>query len=368
MNQILKTLRKHWTRVWLIAILLISGGAFVTTAVYTEVASVKRVVSTEPSPSVMFSSNCMRTETSSRRLTSSEYSITVCNFDQEQPNIFNPSTINYTLQAKLQVKTDVGYTDLAEYLLPLETTNNELYNEYVAKANSYFIAKTEDDSDENITNPENKPFNVGNGFSATFTSDSLAAKHSSVDKYKVKIDENAITSANTDIFVYVWAVPNDPLEPISTMLYGTAITANTASWTGTFIEQDCDSVDYDFYNYVITGSGEGTVDILWNPQKFSINDFFFDKKLSGNTFEGDGTTSTILENDPKYGSNSEHKDEHYVNWKKITLIVGGENSKSMYELQLYKTAIEGSLTGDSYTGDNAATKYIACYFNKKEQN
>lgn len=362
MEKILKTLRKHWTRVWLIAILLISGGVYMTYSIYTEVSSVKRVVSTQASPVEMFSSNCMRPDISSRRLSSAEYSITVCNFDQDKPTIYNPSTISYTLYAELQVGEN--YTDMAAYLSSLDQTIPEQkakYDSYLEKAALYFIYKTEDDATGTVARSANV-FTPRNGFSVTLPSDTLAPQKSSVDMYKVEIDSSSINDPDTDIFVHVWAVPTPPttLRTIETRLYGAASAANTATWTGTFIETDCASVDYDFYNYVITGSGEGTVDILWDPSKFNINEFFFNTSLSGNTFVGGNTPTEITGSDTKYGS--EKYDGKYVGWNKITLSVGADNSKNRYELQLYKTATD-SLTGVSYTGDNAATKYIACFFN-----
>lgn len=376
MKKILKTLRKHWTRVWLITVLLLSGGIYVTHAAYTEVSSVKRVVSTQASPGDMFSSNCMRADVSSRRLTSPEYSVTVCNFDQDKPTTYNPSTIKYVLHAELLIKQGDSYLDLSEYLKTLDQNKDDekaIYDKYMEKAAKYFIYKTEDDVDETVTT-SNKGFVKAetdeNGdvtksiVSVDFDTDTLAPQVSSVDKYKVEIDSEAIDDLNTDIFVYVWAKPTEPsdLSTIYTRLYGAKVSADTATWNGTFIETDCDTVDYDFYNYVITGSGSGTVDILWNEEKFEINPFFFDTTLSGNTFVGGNTPETIESNDEKYGSDK-YEDE-YVGWKKITIKVGSVSSgdfvsKNRYELQLYKT-----LSDSSYTGDNAATKYITCFFNK----
>lgn len=364
MNKILKTLRKHWTRAWLIAILLMSGGICVTYAVYTEVSSVKRVVSTQAAPVEMFSSNCMRPDISSRRLSSAEYSVTVCNFDQDKPTIYNPSTISYTLHAELQVKQGDNYTNMATYLNTLDQSNAEqlaLYNDYITKAANYHICKTEDDNPETTVSESESDFTIANGFSVTLTADSLAAQHSSVDKYKVKIDPDSINATNTDIYVHVWAVPTEPanLSTIATRLYGTAISESAATWSGSFNEQNCDTVDYDFYNYIITGSGAGTVDILWDPEKFEINQFFFNTSLSGVNFVGGSSPTTITDSDTKYGNGKDNG--KYVGWSKVTIRVDSM-TKNRYELQLYKTKSD-SLSGVTYTGENAATKYIACFFN-----
>ena len=369
MNKILKTLRKHWTRVWLIAILLMSGGVYVTYAIYTEVSSVKRVVSTQASPVEMFSSNCMRPDISSRRLSSAEYSITVCNFDQDKPTIYNPATISYTLHAELQVKQGDNYINMATYLSTLDQTNAEQkakYESYMEKAAKYYIYKTEDDNPETSVTVSKKPFVVDDGVvSVNLNADTLAAQHSSVDKYKVEIDSSAVNDPNTDIFVHVWADPTEPvnLSTIETRLYGAALSESAATWSGSFNEQNCDTVDYDFYNYIITGSGAGTVDILWDPKKFEINQFFFNTSLSGVNFVGgvDGSSPTaITDSDTKYGNGKDNG--KYVGWSKVTISVDSM-TKNRYELQLYKTQ-SSSLSGVTYTGENAATNYIACFFNQ----
>ncbi|MDD6489609.1 MAG: hypothetical protein PUG48_07340 [Clostridia bacterium] len=350
MNKLLKIIKKYWTRVWLVCVVLLLGGAFVTYAAYTEVSSVKRVVSTTSAPGALFSSNCMRTDISSRRLTSAEYTITVCNFDQEKPTTYNPSTISYTLKAEIQVKFKDQYMTMAD--LKTALNNDEEYSNYVAKAANYCIYKTEDDVNGEVSPLSINRFTSDKNFTVTFDIDTLESQKSSIDKYKVEIDKSDLENTNPEFFIHVWAEPNSPsnLNQIDTRLYGAKNVADTASWTGTFVETDCETVDYDFYNYVITGSGTGMIDILWKPDKFEINKFFFNTSLSGNLFEGN--VSTVSADDTKYST--------YSGWKKVTLKVDS-TVKNRYELQLYKT-----LFGKSYTGDNAATKFIVCYFNKSE--
>ena len=107
MKNILGYFKKNWIRVWLIVI-LIAGTAFGAYAAYTEVSSVKRVVSTTTSPGAPFSSNCLKIELASYRLPSDEFSVTICNFDQNFPSDYCTSPINYTLEAELLVKRDDG--------------------------------------------------------------------------------------------------------------------------------------------------------------------------------------------------------------------------------------------------------------------
>lgn len=359
MNKMLNSIKKHWTRVWLVSVLLLACGIFVAYAAYTEISSVKRVVSTISTPGELFSSNCMRKDISSRRLTSKEYTITVCNFDQETPTTYNPSNITYTLYAELQIKQGDDYVPLSEFVSSLPEGERE---RYVTKASKYFITKTEDDENGTIEPLETKGFTIESNFKVTFDVDMLASQKSSIDKYKVEVDEEDLNNTDTEFFIHVWAEPTVPanLSNIEARLYGAKTIADTGSWTGTFLETNCATVDYDFYNYVITGSGVGTVDILWDAEKFEINQFFFNITLSGNEFDGGNSPVNIETTDNKYGRDK--YEGKYVGWKKVTLKVDS-TSKNRYELQLYKTP-SNSLTGVSYTGENAATNFIACYFNK----
>lgn len=336
----------HWTTVWLFSVLALTSIVFVTFAAYTEVSSVKRVVSTTSAPAELFSSNCLRKDISSRRLTTTEYTITVCNFDQEKPTTYNPSQITYTLSAKLQIKVGDDYQDLSTYISGLSA---EKQREYIAKAAKYSIAKTMDDAGNSFLT-ETETFTSENNFTVSFLVDTLEASKSSIDKYKVGIDPADLESMDTEFFVLVWATPTSPsnLKKIESRLYASKTVADTASWTGTFLETDCSTVDYDFYNYIISGSGAGTVDILWDSDKFEINEFFFTSELSGVTFVG--VLETISEENTIYPS--------YKGWKKVTIKVDSL-TKNRYELQLYKTQ-----AGASYTGDNAATNYIHCEFKK----
>ena len=366
MKKIWNVFKKHWITVWLFTALA-AFCSLIIVAAYTEVSSVKRVVSTQASPSVMFSSNCMRKVTSMRRLSSNAYTITVCNFDQDKPTIYNPSTINYKLYAEIMVKVNDRYYTMSE----LQTVNAAAYNEYVGRIEGkYFISKTYDDTAPNTLITDNSysfGFNAANNFKVLFPSytlsphddsanETLAAQHSSVDRFKVEIDNSTLSSENPDIFVHVWAEATDnSLGTIETMLYGAAETMETATWTGSMLETNCATVDYDFYNYIISGSGSGTVDILWDPNKFEINPFFFNDP-ENNFANNNNTPAAIAANDTVYGQNAANGD--YTGWKKVTISV---NSivKNRYELQLYKTASEATYTGQQNRADN----FIKCFFN-----
>lgn len=330
MKKLLKTLKKHWTRVWLVCVLL-AVSVFVTIAAYTEVSSVKRVVSTKSSPGVPFSSNCMKTQLSSRRLSSAQFNVTVCNFDQDYPTSFSPSRISYQLEAELRVKQGNDYLTMAELK---NTVSNELYQSYVAKAANYTIQKTTDDKDGTVSSSV-LHFTDTNGYKFVLPSsseyDHLEAKKSSIDVYSVNIDPEDPRSEETLFFVYLTAKPkNSALPNLLTRLYGTKSKDEEASWSGSIVEANTGSVDYDFYNYVITGSGKGYVDLMWNPQVVEVNKFF----LEENQLE----KSTIAATDANYSDRA--------GWNLVTIPVNA-TEKSRYELQLYKVQENVSLLSPS---------------------
>ena len=345
MNRLIRKIKKNWTRVWLVVIIL-SIMIFIGHAAYTEVSSVKRVVSTTSSPGDPFSSNCMRTSITSRRLTAAEFPVSVCNFDQNYPKNYSPVEITYVLTAELKVKVNNQYRTFAEMaeMVSAGTLSSALYQSYVTKAESYSIAKTTDDQDGNVSDPDYYLLNSTNGYRKVFPEDTLKENKSSSDFYTVRIPEADLGAEDSLFFVFVTAQPSGgALSTLSARLYGAKDKEEQeASWTGSIIDNSYTTIDYDFYNYVITGSGVGSIDILWDPANIKVNKYFLEEQGL--------TPETVASGDALYG-NSGSKD-HCAGWSKVTLSVDS-TQKSRYELQLYKTN-EGSMSNPD--------TYIACYF------
>lgn len=338
MKTVMKKLKKHWTLVWLITV-VIATTAFVVFGAYTGLKSVKRVVTTQSSPGELFSSNCMRTTLSTKRISTNVYSVTVCNYEQRNPLVPNPSDISYVLSAEIRVLYNNEYKTMGE-LATLLGEQSEAYQAYVTKIGSrtYSVAKTDDDEDGSLT-PQEIVLNSENGYTYTFSSQRLKAKEqSSTDKYRVTFDVSELEDINPDFYVYLKAVSTGYI-PIECLICAAQSTDDVAAWQGAFIEDL--TYDYDFYNYIISGSGIGTVDILWDGDWFDINPFFTNS-MSGNIVTG---ASIIDETGSPYNG-----------WKKITLTVNS-TQQNRYELQLYKMK-----TDTSYTGTNEPTNFITCKF------
>ena len=362
-ENVIKQLKKHWISAWLVCSLA-ALGAFVVYASYTGVHSIKRVVSTRPSANVMFSSNSLRTTATSQRLSSTVYTITVCNFAQD--NIFdvNPDTITYTINAYLAIKVgENNYVNLAEY-------NGEDKAEYIAKLKMntenqrvYSIQMISDD--QNVDNLGGAiDLVTANNYSATiYANCTLLGGKSSIDQFRIVLDDDELEDTEPDFYIYVEAVPSAPASLTTTVLYNRLCaaksTADAASWGGSLVEEEnCESTDYDFYNYILTGSGTGTVDVMWDPTKFELNDFFFND-LSGNEFvlyDNNGNVTT----DTSTGAKTKtFTDGNHTNWEMATIKVDSTKI-NRYQIQLYK--VNGEL---SYTGDeNKASNFIDCNYTK----
>lgn len=348
---------------WLIVIAA-ACCTFVGIAAYTEVSSVKRVVSTQAAPGNPFSSNCMNKDLASYHMTASEFQVSVCNFDQKYPDKYSQLDISYILEAELQIK--MGANDYkpmqeikAEYDVlseKVDRTDEEqelfaLYGGYITKAANYFIEKTGNDTSEPDTGNDAgiRSFTAANGYKVTFGTNGapqkLKKKVSSTDYFKVTIDSADVRTVKEPLFfVQVTAHPISGVnEELKVRLYGSAEKGEAeAKWVGSISDAGytpSNYAQYDFYNYVITGSGKGSVDILWNENELYINKFFL---------EENGLNITAV------GSDNEKYGENFAGWKMVTLENVDSVQKNRYEMQLFKTESFSRAPSDS----------IMCFFNE----
>lgn len=332
LEKITKMLKRNWTRVWLVCV-LIAFGTVIGYAAYTEVSSLKRVVSTQESPSEPFSSNCMRKDITSRKLTASSFDVWVCNFDQNFPKDYSSATITYVMEAELKIKIGNNYYSFSE--LQSEVTS-EQYAAYVTKAAKYSIYKKQDDNTGVVGTPDTQSFTADSSGNRTviFSSDTLAPNVSSTDVYTVNVDPDDLNNSESQFFVFVTATPGGALSPLSARLYAAKTSDEQASWRGEILEDMTNGKDYDFYNYILTGSGNGTVKIYWDPGIFELNKYFLE-------IEG----LTIKDSDDTV---------NYNGYKMTEIEVDSSTKKSRYEIQLYKVQKNVSIANPS--------AHIACVF------
>lgn len=360
LENLMKQFKKHWALVWLICALS-AAGAFVVYASYTGVHSVKRVVSTRASSSILFSSNSLKSSATSQRLSSNIYTITVCNFAQDNIAEINPDPITYTINAYLAVKVGENYVKLSDYLADenVSAADKAAYTTDLS-GRTYSIEMITDDGEKTDFDTAVNLVTSSN-YSASITKYcALRGGVSSTDSFKIVLDDEELEGTEPEFYIYVEADPSSPatLSTIYNRLCAAKSTADAASWTGTLVESECSTVDYDFYNYVLTGSGVGTVDVLWNPDMFEINDFFF-SSMSGNEFVLYDSNGEVTEN-TSTGSKTKDVtgDAEHNNWKMATLKVDSTEI-NRYQIQLYK--VDGAT---AYTGDNCAANFITCVYHR----
>lgn len=340
MKAIIEKLKKRWILIWLI-IAAFATGAFVVFADYTGVNSVKRVVTTQSTEiGEMFSSNALKSSYSSQRISATAYTVTVCNYDQDSITGANPIDIIYNITADLCILVGEDFVRVSEL------TNDKIL-EYTSAEQEKINALL------SVLEDRTYKFNnvaLNSGRTCTqyvLNGNTLPHDVRTTHSYKVEFDITEVVDSEPDFYVFIEVTPTAGVEgnKIGNRLCAAKSEADRASWKGELKEKDCSSVDYDFYNYIISGSGAGTIDIMWDTTKFEINEFFL-SDLSGNEFvETDGEIITP-------------DTTHSGSWNKIVLKVDStDTDKKRFELQLYK--VNGAL---SYIGDNSASKYIDYHY------
>lgn len=345
MEAVLKKLKKHWTLIWLL-FAVSAATAFLSYGAYTGLKTVKRVVTTQASAGELFSSNCMMVNVNYKQINTTQYTVSVCNYEQKNPNLYNASDISYSLTAEIKVFYDGTYKTMSELAEALNGTETPEYQAFVTKIGNrtYSVVKVDDDEDGALSNVP-IALNADNGYRYSFSTETLKKNRSSADRFQVTFDNREFDNKTPDFYIDVKATPGANLAPIECLIYTVKSTADMATWTGAFLENDCTTNDYDFYNYIVSGSGAGTIDVMWDPEWFDINPYFI--SLSG----GAATAITTI-ND----ANDTHD-----GWKKVTITVNSTQN-SRYEIQMYKVK-----NNTSYTGENAATKYIDYRFVSNDQ-
>ena len=335
MKTVIKKIKKHWILIWLVTVFLIAA-TLVTYAAYTGLRSVKRVVTTKSTEGDFFSSNCMRTSLSEKKINTAMFDVTVCNYDQNDQYTPNNTNIAYSLTAEIVVMHSGTYKTMTELKNELGASNAEYLGiKALLEGRTYSIAKTEDDSTGAISSPAWELLSSGEDYAHTFSNQMLTGGSSSTDIFTAQFADEELTDTSPDFFIRLTATSND-MGTLSCVLYAIRSTAEAAGWQGSFIENLANN--YDFYNYVISGSGKGTLDVLYDPAMLELSPFFL-SAASGYNVSAPA--------DYTYNGKA---------WKKVSLSVDA-SKLSRYELQIYKTN-----PGVSYTGTNSPANFIAVAF------
>ena len=307
----IKFIKKYWL-VMLTAILSVFLVCFVAFGAYTNLNSVKRVVSTKGGKELAFSSNYLKaventnTTNYSTKIISVpstvqdnySFGITVCNYPQDNPFDVNENDITYTLTLTL---VDASGETQSNYSYDITVSYNETTSKFASGV-------------------------------CTIGSQMLKGKTKSINTYTVTVPKTIVESG---INIKAEAVPDDTSKSytdnknLARIFTFSEYTPNTTNWTGSFAETETDG--YDGFNYIVQGQGKGTVTIEWNSEQLEISQIF----LKNNNI----TAITGTESD----------------WEKITFNVNSD-TQNRYDIQFYKTS------GGDYKNIDTLNGYVTLTF------
>ena len=326
---------KYSITVWMLASAFLLGALVVVYAAYSGTADVKRVVSTQASSGTAFSSNYMESGElvikSLRTTAEGNFicNVTVCNYDQLDPASPAKAQITYSFKAELcRYDNSTG-----NYVVVSEVQTKTV--DYVTSNKIFYVKKVMDNNLEINTDTEHSLNEYPYVFE--YTEETLAGGTSNKDSFDVCFDSEEVDLEVAELFIRVTATPTEEsmlqnsgvgvLRSIISVSKGRTV---ETGWYGSLDERT--SRDYDGYNLVIEGSGAGTIDILWDNEKFIINPVF----LTNNSLNPTDATS------------------EGTGWKKVTLPVNS-TVENRYVVQFYKKDED-----TNYTGTEFPSKYIKC--------
>ena len=254
MKKLYNFITKHLlTFVFAVTAAMLAG--VVCYAAYTNLSSVKRVVSTHGGKGTAFSSNYLILVTGetenyelknisfSENAENASFEINVCNYVLNNPSEVNDLNIGYNLTLNL-VNTDGS-----------------------ANTGSYAGLTVQD---------KNGSYSFTNGV-CTISGKTLIGKTKSVDTYRITVPKEFINKIN----IRAVAEPADEASSSAVNGYKLAreftfsqYNASATTWTGGFAETTAEG--YDGFNYVVKGLGKGTVTLCWDSAVLEISNVFIE--------------------------------------------------------------------------------------------
>ena len=304
-----KFIKKHYVLLWLVILLSVLT-CFYAYGAYTNLNSVKRVVSTQGGSGTAFSSNYLSLTTRSsssydmKRITvgqkaeTKSFDLNIFNYAQNNPSVYNEYDVTYTLVLTLIDATDGSV----------------------------------------ITDRDGEASVSGGSFSngiCEITGQTLTGKTKSVLSYAVTVPKSFVNAVN----IKAEAIPDEASysytnnSKLARIITFSEYIENNTSWTGSFSETTADG--YDGFNYIIKGQGVGTVTLTWDPEMLEISKIFLDN-------------NGITPNDGADGK------------KTFTMQVDSNTGSSRYDIQFYKTEAGG--TSGAYADMNAINGYVEFSF------
>ena len=291
-------------------------------AAYMGNSEMKRSISTRSISDIVFSSNVMKAPAQARNLHESnsaaeyEYPVTVCNFEQMSPATHAKEIINYELTAELVRYDGTAY-------VPVTST---VYREDDTTPKVFKIRQTADDNTKLSGTTE---YNLNSGtFQVSYENQTLSDHISATDTFTLVFDREEMKKDSTDYFIQITATPTNPTAVSGTI---TRLQAQISvskgkdygsRWRAVLTEPD--DADYDAYNVQVSGSGAGTIEIMWKTEYFNISDMFL--MDTANTFRD--STGAAVTGDNAITTAGE--------WSKVILEVDSYTKENKYDIQFFK--------------------------------
>lgn len=244
---------KKRINIWVIFLIIALSAlllGFASYAAYTNLNSVKRVVSTQGLKGTPFSSNYLNLTSSSessysvKNITfpedadSIDFIINVCNYVHNNPSKFNDNDITYSLKLTLKNYENVDTNGL-----------KVAYN--------------------------GTEYNFSSGV-CTISGQTLRGKTKSVDTYEITVPKSFVDAVKIEAV----AVPDTNSYQytgnykLGRLFAFTNKSETATTWTGRFAESTTDG--YDGFNYILSGQGKGKIILSWKPEQLEISKIFLD--------------------------------------------------------------------------------------------
>lgn len=371
MKKIIKKFNISWITVWLI-IIAIAFSTFIGYATYTGITSTKRVVSTHSGSGILFSSNYMKPGSMPQGsieygdysefldangdpiASDPSYNMVICNYSQEDMSTwYSANDIEYTVVAELLLNDKYTSEDVENGVV-----SASLLGEYKTPTASdigslKFGIKYSGDSDYTYFSSDTLSITL-----PTSGEYSLSKNAASANTFSLLFDKSELQSNAPKFWIKVTATPTSVSGgEVESILGYVGICKNAqggASWSGYIEDDNYTSIDYDSYNYIISGNGKGEFYFAWDDSKVKPNEFaLLNYEKSGEATVGIVGNVNGLSSWTNYNQYGTAVTPPSGTWKYIKLDVDSDKN-ARYEIQLYKTG------GDDYS--NVITQYTDYYF------
>ncbi len=316
-------------------------------AAWTRVKRVKRVVSIQSETGMRFSSNYMSAVSpiQTRNVAmgaedSATVEIIVRNYAQGNVSRVYPYDFTYTLKATLcdSNGNPVTSNDSTFSNYNLKTITDRTVPTYGAPVS--FVAQT---------------VNGQTNYIATISGNSLTGGSTDEDYFLLTFDAGQKEVVAPTYYVKLEAILDESGENIEDLAGFVGLYAKTSrnGWTLNTADDISKSFgDFHGYNYALSGSGEGTVKISWNPAELTISSLFLERV--GGSVDNDSANSgmkcvtfPVNSSEINYYDVQFYKTEDFDLTAWSAMAVGGNNVKCSYS---EATSVSMSFGGETVDG------------------